>query len=99
MRPTRRLAWLRRAPTTKRRARACAFTAVPASDGRCLAQPDLRGFSPSLTVPDETEAEPAFAALAGGGRIRTPWDRTFFAPRPGVVSDRFGVSGMVIVAA
>src|SRR5512138_2472172 len=36
---------------------------IMASDGRCAGQPSFQGFSLSLTLPDETEAERLFAAL------------------------------------
>ena len=39
-------------------------TTVMASDGHCLGQPSFQGFSLSLTVPNEAEAERVFAALA-----------------------------------
>jgi PhnB protein len=42
-------------------------TTVMASDGQCLGQPSFQGFSLSLTVPQEAEAERLFAALADGG--------------------------------
>ena len=37
------------------------------------------------------------AALAEGGTVRMPLGKTFFAPRFGMLLDRFGVSWMVIV--
>jgi PhnB protein len=71
---------------------------VMASDGRCGGNPAFRGVSLSLTVPDEAAAERTFAALAEGGQVQMPLDRTFFSPRFGMVADRFGVSWMVVVA-
>jgi PhnB protein len=71
---------------------------VMASDGRCQGKPSFQGFSLSLDVPDEAEADRVFNALAEGGRVQMPLAKTFFSPRFGMVADRFGVSWMVIVA-
>ena len=73
-------------------------TMVLASDGRCLGQPEFRGFSLSLTVADEAEADRLFAALGEGGQVQMALSKTFFSPRFGMVADRFGVSWMVYVA-
>jgi PhnB protein len=71
---------------------------VLASDGRCLGQPSFQGFSLSLTVSNEVEAERLFASLADGGQVQTPLTKTFFSPRFGMVADRFGVPWMIYVA-
>ena len=42
-------------------------TVVLASDGQGAGQPEFTGFSLSLTVSDDAEAERLFAALADGG--------------------------------
>jgi PhnB protein len=73
-------------------------TQVMASDGRCQGRPNFQGFSLSLTVPDDAEAERRFAALSDGGKVQMPLAKTFFSSRFGMVADRFGVSWMVIVA-
>ena len=73
-------------------------TMVMASDGGCQGQPSFQGFSLSLTVPNEAEAERLFAALADGGQVQMPLTKTFWSPRFGMVADRFGVSWMVNVA-
>ena len=73
-------------------------TTVMASDGRCQGQPAFQGFSLSLDVPDEAEADRLFGALGEGGQVMMPLTRTFFSPRFGMVADRFGVSWMIIVA-
>ncbi|HEY1363675.1 MAG TPA: VOC family protein [Xanthobacteraceae bacterium] len=73
-------------------------TTVMASDGRCQGQPSFQGFSLSVTVPNEAEADRVFGALADRGTVSMPLTRTFFSPRFGMVSDRFGVGWMVIVA-
>ncbi len=72
-------------------------TTVMASDGRCQGRPSFQGFSLSLAVGDDAEAERRFAALADGGQIQMPLAKTFFASRFGMVADRFGVSWMIIV--
>lgn len=72
---------------------------VMASDGRCQGQPSFQGFSLSLTVSDEAEADRMFAGLAEGGQVQMPLAKTFFSPRFGMVADRFGVPWMIIVAA
>ena len=71
---------------------------VLASDGHCLGKPNFEGFSLSLTVRNEAEADRAFGALADGGQVRMPLTKTFFSPRFGMVADRFGVGWMVYVA-
>src|SRR5512134_1972425 len=66
-------------------------TDLMASDGHCLGKPSFQGVSLSLTVPDEAHAERCFAALAEGGQVQMPLDKTFFSPRFGMLTDRFGV--------
>jgi PhnB protein len=74
-------------------------TTVMASDGRCQGKPSFQGFALSITVENEAQADRTFAALADGGQIGMPLGKTFFSPRFGMVTDRFGVSWMVLVAA
>lgn len=71
--------------------------ALMASDGRCQGKPSFQGFSLSLTVGSEAEADRLFAALGDGGTVQMPLSETFFSPRFGVVADRFGVSWMIYV--
>ncbi|MGA7883576.1 MAG: VOC family protein [Terrimicrobiaceae bacterium] len=73
-------------------------TILMASDG-CEEGLSFDGFSLSLTVPTETEADRAFAALADGGQVRMPLTKTFWSPRFGMVTDRFGMGWMVSVTA
>jgi PhnB protein len=73
-------------------------TRVLASDGRCEGKPSFEGFSLSLTVANEAEADRLFAALADGGQVQVPLAKTFFSPRFGMLDDRFGVSWMIYVA-
>lgn len=65
-----------------------------ASDG-CEPAARFEGFTLSLTVATEAEADRYFAALADGGKIGMPIGRTFWSPRFGMVTDRFGVGWMV----
>jgi len=71
---------------------------IMASDGRCTGRPSFQGFSLSLTLAEEAEADRLFAALAKGGQVQMPLATTFFSPRFGMVADRFGVSWMIHVA-
>ena len=54
---------------------------------------DFSGFSLSLTVSDDAEAERLFAALTDEGRVQVPMAPTPFASRLGLVADKFGVRG------
>jgi PhnB protein len=72
-------------------------TAVMASDGLCRDKPRFEGFSLSVTAATPADAEFMFAALSDGGTVQMPLSKTFFSPRYGLVTDRFGVSWMVYV--
>src|SRR5688500_17573973 len=58
----------------------------------------FEGFSLSLAVSTEDEADRAFAALAKGGKVGMPLAKTFWSPKFGMLTDRFGVGWMVSVA-
>jgi len=73
-------------------------TTLMASDG-CEEGARFEGFSLSLALPTEAEVNRAFAALADGGKVGMPPTKTFWSPRFGMVTDRFGVGWMVTVAA
>jgi len=72
-------------------------TTLMASDGCSADKPNFEGFSLSLSLATEAEAERAFAALADGGQVRMPLTKTFWSPRFGMVQDRFGVGWMITV--
>jgi PhnB protein len=72
-------------------------TQVMASDGRCQGKPNFQGFALSLSVPTVAEADRRFAAPAKGGEVQMPMAKTFFSPRFGMVTDRFGVAWMILV--
>jgi PhnB protein len=69
------------------------------SDGHCAGKPNFSGFSLSLTVSSDAEADRVFTALSDGGKVGMPLAKTFFSPRFGMVTDRFGVGWMVLVQA
>ena len=73
-------------------------TTLMASDG-CEEGARFEGFTLSLALPTEAEVNRAFAALAEGGKVGMPLTKTFWSPRFGMVTDRFGVGWMVTVAA
>jgi PhnB protein len=72
-------------------------TVVMLSDGRNTGHPKFDGFSLALSLPSEVEADRAFNALANGGKVQMPLEKTFFASRFGMVVDPFGVLWMVMV--
>ena len=74
-------------------------TVIMASDGRCGGKPNFEGFALSLAAADEAEADRLFAALVDGGQTVMPLAKTFYSPRFGMVTDRFGVCWMIIVPA
>lgn len=73
-------------------------TQVMASDGRCGGKANFQGFALTLHARDGAEAERLFTALADGGQVQMPLAKTFFSSHFGMVTDRFGVLWMVIVA-
>jgi PhnB protein len=68
-----------------------------ASDGN-EESPCFSGFSLSLALPTEAEANRAFSALAEGGQVTMPIGKTFWSPCFGMLKDRFGVGWMVSLA-
>ena len=66
------------------------------SDGGCMTQNDkFEGFGVSLTAADAATAERFFNALAQGGKVTMPYQKTFWSPGFGMLSDKFGVPWMV----
>jgi len=68
-----------------------------ASDGCSEDEGGFDGFRLALTVPTEADADRAFNALAEGGKVDMPLAKTFWSPRYGMVTDRFGLGWMVMV--
>jgi len=68
-----------------------------ASDG-CDDKSKFDGMRLALAVPKEADARSAFDALADGGSVQMPLTKTFWSPCFGMVTDRFGLGWMVMVA-
>ncbi len=72
-------------------------TTVMASDG-CGTEPTkFQGFSLTLAVFTEADADRYFNALAVGGKVVMPLNKTFWSPRFGMLEDKFGVGWMINV--
>jgi PhnB protein len=56
----------------------------------------MKGCSLSLSVATPEEAERVFRALGDGGAVTIALESNFFASRFGMLTDKFGVSWMVI---
>jgi PhnB protein len=69
-----------------------------ASDGSGDAEQSFEGFALTLNVPTEADADPLFSALADGGQVLMPLAKTFYSPRFGMVTDRFGILWMILTA-
>jgi len=74
-------------------------TVLMASDGCSQADANFHGFRLSLSVADEAEADRVFAALSEGGSVMMPLCKTFWSPRFGMLTDRFGLGWMVSIPA
>jgi PhnB protein len=73
-------------------------TTLMASDGDSADKASFQGISLALSVPTEAEADRAFAALADRGEVKMPLTKTFFSPRFGMVTDRFGITWLIQAA-
>jgi PhnB protein len=54
-----------------------------------------KGFSVSLQIKDQAEAERIFHTLAEGGTVQMPIQQTFWASRFGMLVDQFGIPWMI----
>lgn len=72
---------------------------IMASDGDGSGVPNYDGFSLSIGVKDEAGADRLFNALAADGVVKLPLSKTFWSPRFGMLTDRFGINWMVGVVA
>lgn len=69
---------------------------IMASDG-CGSGDPFKGFSLSYSAADEKEARRVFDNLSKDGKADMPLGKTFFSPCFGMLTDKFGLSWMVIV--
>lgn len=58
----------------------------------------FQGFSLAVSVTDIPSADRVFAALSQGGSVTLPQGETFWSPRFGMLTDRYGVAWMVMVS-
>jgi len=72
-------------------------TIVMDSDGCSTDGPKFEGFSLSIAVSTPEEVDAIFNALAEGGKVTMPAGKTFWSPRFGMVTDKFGLGWMVSV--
>ena len=70
-------------------------TTLMASDGCSQDDGKFSGFTLSLTLPGESEAQRVFAALSDGGTVKMPLGKTFWSPCFGMLTDRFGLGWMI----
>jgi len=70
---------------------------IMASDGCGPEDAKFGGFSLSISVPTEADADRVFAALSDGGKVTMPLGKTFWSPCFGMLEDRFGIGWMVNV--
>jgi PhnB protein len=73
-------------------------TRIMASDGRGAGKPNFQGIMLSLSANTEADADRLFNGLVNGGQVTMPLGKTFFSPRFGMVTDKFGVGWMILVA-
>jgi PhnB protein len=71
-------------------------TRVMVSDG-CGGDAEFKGITLSASVVNAAEADRVFAGLSAGGKVTMPLGKTFFSPRFGMLTDRFGLAWMVLV--
>ena len=57
--------------------------------------PGMKGVSLAIAYPTIDEAKKKFEALAAGGRVNMPLDKTFWVESFGMVTDKFGTNWMV----
>ena len=71
---------------------------ILASDGMSTDGPKFQGFHLCIICSSVEEVNRQFAALSQGGQVTMPLSETFFSPRFGMLTDRFGVGWMVYAA-
>jgi PhnB protein len=66
-----------------------------ATDGGCSSAAAFQGITLSISVPDAAAADQVWNALIDGGSVQMPIGKTFWSPRFGMLTDRFGVAWMI----
>jgi PhnB protein len=69
-------------------------TLVMASDGLPTQGDTFKGFALSISCP-ASESDKYFNALVEGGTVQMPLTKTFWSPRFGMLTDKFGVMWMI----
>ena len=72
-------------------------TNVLVSDGNCSGKTCFGGFALSIALDDVSKCEQMYNALADGGQPFMPLAKTFFSEKFGMLTDRFGVTWMLMV--
>jgi PhnB protein len=54
-----------------------------------------QGFTVSISLNEPKKGEQIFNALAEGGKIGMPYQKTFWSPGFGMLTDKFGIPWMV----
>ena len=57
--------------------------------------PGMSGVSLSLVYPTVEEAKRKFDALAAGGKVQMPFEKTFWVESFGMLKDKFGTAWMI----
>ncbi|HTK75037.1 MAG TPA: VOC family protein [Gemmataceae bacterium] len=70
---------------------------ILASDGHCSGKGSFQGIQLAIQVQDVAAAERVFHALTEGGQVKMPLMQTFWSPRFGMVTDKFGLDWMINV--
>ena len=71
-------------------------TEIFASDG-CNPDDAGQGFMLHYPIDSTEEGDKIFSALAEGGEVIMPLEKTFWSPYYGMVKDRFGIGWMVSI--
>ena len=72
-----------------------AGTTIMVSDGSCSGKPNFGGFSLAINAKSEADTDRYFNALVQGGQVQMPLGKTFWSPRFGMLTDKFGVGWMI----
>ena len=64
-------------------------------EGKGKPYPGMNGFAVSIGYPKAADAKRVFDALAQGGKVTMPMDKTFWSSAFGMCVDRFGTPWMV----